>query len=684
MAAQKVRCGHRHSASPAPEKSNDFGCQRLFYGIIMITITNLSLQYGEKHLFRNLSCRINNRDRIGLVGSNGAGKSTLLKLIAGVTHADPGIVTKSKNDTTGYLPQEITGIQLDRSIYDEAQEAFSELLLMQQELDEIHDQLTRVDAASTQMDDLLVRQGELQHQLDQANIFTMQSQIEKVLMGLGFKIADFTKACGTFSGGWLMRLMLAKQLLACPAFLLLDEPTNHLDVETLTWLEEFLGAYQGGLIIISHDRTFLDNLTTSTWELSLGNLTIYKGNYSYFIKEKEERSLILKAAYANQQAKIDQTMRFVDRFKAKSTKAKQAQSRLKQLEKMDLIELEESESHINFRFPPSAPCGRMAMVVEGLKKSFDGKEVFNDLSFELEAGDKLAVVGVNGAGKSTLVKMLGGLIKPDKGIIRPGHNVIISYFGQHQAQELDHKYTVLETMNMIEADKSISQIRSLLGAFLFRGDDVDKRVGVLSGGEKSRLALAKMIATPANLLIMDEPTNHLDMTSQDILMEAMAQYDGSIIVVSHNRFFLDHFTNKTLEIKDGRSTLFEGNISYYIAKTQQQRKQGAPTAAAAGLDAAAGKGKKARQEQARLREQDNKILGPLKKEVRDHEKLVEKLEAQKGELEQLLADPQLYQDQDKFMRKNNEYNNITKRLQQAYSAWEASQEQLEAALHPAE
>ncbi len=652
----------------------------------MININNLSLQYGEKHIFRNISCRINNRDRIGLVGSNGTGKSTLLKLVAGVSQADPGIVSKAKNDSTGYLPQEITGINLERSIYEEAQQAFSELLQKQEELDDIHDQLAKIDSASTRMDELLGRQAELQHGLDQANIFTMQSQIEKVLMGLGFKTSDFSKKCGTYSGGWLMRLMLAKQLLACPAFLLLDEPTNHLDVETLTWLEDFLGGYQGGLVIISHDRLFLDNLTTNTWELSLGNLTIYKGNYTYFVKEKEERSSILKAAYANQQAKIDQTMRFVDRFKAKSTKAKQAQSRLKQLDKMELIELEDSESHISFRFPPSAPCGRMAMVVEGLNKSFASKEVFKDLSFELEAGDKMAVVGVNGAGKSTLVKLLGGLIKPDKGSIKPGHNVIISYFGQHQAQELNPSYSVLDTMNMIDVDKSISQIRSLLGTFLFKGDDVDKKVGVLSGGEKSRLALAKMIATPANLLIMDEPTNHLDMTSQDILMEAMCQYDGTIIVVSHNRFFLDHFTKKTLEIKNGRSTIYEGNISYYIEKTQLQKKKASTApgtlkqAAPSSLPKASkAKGKKARQEQARLREQGNKVLGPLKKTARENEKLVEKLERQKDKLEQVLADPELYHDQQKFMAKSTEYANLKKRLEQAYTSWEEAQEKLEQA-----
>ena len=646
----------------------------------MITINDLSLQYGNKHIFRNVSARINNRDRIGLVGSNGAGKSTLLKLIAGVSQADPGVITKAKNDTTGYLPQEITGISLDRTIYDEAKETFSSLLAQQKELDDIHHKMAEVAADSRQLEELMSRQGELQNKLDQADIFSIGSQIEKILMGLGFKTADFNKECRTFSGGWLMRLMLAKQLLANPAFLLLDEPTNHLDVETLTWLEEFLAAFQGGLLIISHDRTFLDNLTTSTWELSLGNLTIYKGNYSTYVKDKEERLAILRAAHANQQAKIDQTMRFVERFKAKSTKAKQAQSRLKQLEKMDIIELEESERQISFRFPPSAPCGRMAMVVKGLQKSFGDTKVFHDLSFELERGDKLAVVGVNGAGKSTLVKILGGLTRPDKGRIQPGHNVIISYFGQHQAQELNPDYTVLETMSMIEADKTISQMRSLLGTFLFRDDDVDKKVGVLSGGEKSRLALAKMIATPANLLIMDEPTNHLDMASQDILMEALNQYDGSIIVVSHNRYFLDHFTNKTLEIKEGRSFLHEGNISYYIAKTQRDKREAAvdkPRPGAAPVKSSSGKGKKVRREQAHRRQQQNKVLAPLKKATADHEKKVDELEAAKSTLEKVLADPDLYQDQEKFTAKSKEYAELQHRLEQAYSKWEEAQDKLD-------
>ena len=645
----------------------------------MITINDLSLQYGDKHIFRNASGRINNKDRIGLVGVNGTGKSTLLKMIAGETVTDPGIIKKAKGDTTGYLAQEITGINMEESLYTEAESAFSHLLKKQEQLAIIHDKMSTVAAHSPEMEKLLEQQGDLQHDLDSGDIFSMQSSIEKVLMGLGFKTSDFTSPCSSFSGGWLMRLMLAKQLLAKPSFLLLDEPTNHLDVHTLTWLEDFLRGYDGGLIIISHDRIFLDNLIAATWEISLGKLTFYKGNYSKYEVDKVERLAVLKAAYDNQQTKIAETMRFVDRFRAKSTKAKQAQSRLKQLDRMERIELDDMETHVSFRFPPSAPSGRNSVTVESLQKSFADNTVFAGLNLDLSRGEKLAIVGDNGAGKSTLVKLLAGLIKPDSGEIRFGHNVIVSYFGQHQAQELDSRYTVLETMNNIDVDKTITQTRSLLGAFLFKGDDVDKKVGVLSGGEKSRLALAKMIATPANLLIMDEPTNHLDMASQDILMEAMNQYDGSIIVVSHNRFFLDKFTNKTLEIKESKGILFEGNISYYIEKTQNQATISQESKKEVKATPAKAKGKKARQEQAKLRHKETQVLGPLKKEVAKYEREIEQQEETKSQLEQCLADPELYKDQEQFTEKSKEYSALGRRLERTYNDWETAQEKLEQA-----
>jgi ATP-binding cassette, subfamily F, member 3 len=639
----------------------------------MLSVNNLDIRYGDKHLFRNISVRLNGRERIGLVGVNGTGKSTLLKIMAGMIETDPGIVARARRTSIGYLPQEVTSFPSGRTLYAEAETAFADLLAMQQELDTVNRQLAAGDPRNENYQRLLQQQGELQHLLDQSDIFRMEAQIEKVLTGLGFRQSDLNKDCQTFSGGWLMRLMLAKLLLARPSLLLLDEPTNHLDIESVTWLEEFLSGYQGAMVIISHDRTFLDNLTDGIWELSLGNLTMYKGNYSRYVAEKETRLQVLRAAYENQQARIQQTMRFVERFRAKSTKASQVQSRLKQLEKMELIELEESEHKISFRFPPAFPSGRLALEADDLHKDYDGNCIFSRVSLQLQRGDKLAVVGVNGAGKSTLARIMAGEEQADGGTLRLGHNVRVSYFGQHQARELDPRLTVLETLSQVTADLSTTQIRSLLGAFLFRGEEVDKKVQVLSGGEKSRVALAKMIATPANFLIMDEPTNHLDMFSQEVLQNALGQYDGTIVIVSHNRFFLDQFVNRVLEIKDGTANLFEGNVSDYLEKAKALRTE---STAAPSLEESApsvtarAKGKDARRQQALVRQERNQKLGPLKKESEKTEKQIEILEARKCELEQCLADPGLYADQDAFAERSREYKEVERRLVRCYRQWE--------------
>ncbi|MDH5298591.1 MAG: ATP-binding cassette domain-containing protein, partial [Desulfobulbaceae bacterium] len=460
----------------------------------MLTINDLNIQFGDKHLFKNVSARLDGQERIGLVGVNGAGKSTLIKIMVGRREMDPGVVVRAKRTTIGYLPQEVDSFPPGRTLIEEAKTAFADALTLQDQLDACNHQMSVVDPSDPEFNELLEYQGELQLRLEHADVSRIQSQTEKILMGLGFKPDDFDKECQLFSGGWLMRLMLAKLLLAEPSLLLLDEPTNHLDIESLTWLEEFLKGYRGAMVIISHDRAFLDALTDTIWELSLGRLIVYKGNYSKYVVDKALRLEVQRAAYENQQAKIQQTMRFVDRFRAKSTKAKQAQSRLRQLDKMELIELEDTEKSVSFRFPPAATSGRLAMTVEKLAKGFDAKQIFTDLSFEIQRGDKLAVVGVNGAGKSTLVKILAGLIAPDSGAIRLGHNVLPSYFGQHQAQELDVRISVLDTIAQSGSEMTNTQMRSLLGTFLFRGDEVDKQVQVLSGGEKSRLALAKMIA----------------------------------------------------------------------------------------------------------------------------------------------------------------------------------------------
>jgi len=650
----------------------------------MLTVNNLDIRYGDKHLFNNVSAQINDNDRIGLVGVNGAGKSTLLKVISGIAETDPGVLNRPKHFSVAYLPQEATSLDTGRTIYQEAENGFAEALVLQQELAEVNQRLAEVAPENEAFSNLLNQQGELQHRLERIDIFRMQSKIEKVLMGLGFSVADFERPSSSLSGGWLMRLMLAKLLLAMPDLLLLDEPTNHLDLDSLTWLEDFLQTYRGGLVIISHDRTFLDQVTSITWELSLGRLTVFRGNYSKYITDKEMRMQVERAAYANQQAQIRQTMRFVQRFRAKSTKAKQVQSRLKQLSRMDRIELAETEEEVFFHFPPAAPSGRLALEVDSLGKYYGEKQVFHDVTFQLQRGDKMAVVGVNGAGKSTLMRILAGMEKHDEGYVKFGHNVRTSYFGQHQAQELVPGLTALQTLSAVAGDMTVTEIRSLLGAFLFRGEDVDKKVRVLSGGEKSRLALAKMIVQPANLLILDEPTNHLDMSSQEVLQRAMAQYDGTIIIVSHNRHFVNRFINKVLEIKATQAALYDGNIEDYLYKLEKfQESEVASLREEDGsevisLQPSKQKGKAARQEQARIRQEKSRLLIPLRKEVEKAEGEIESLENRKWELEEFMADPQLYQDQDKFADCTREYKTLVRRLERNYQKWEEIQAKIEA------
>ncbi|MBA3007041.1 MAG: ABC-F family ATP-binding cassette domain-containing protein [Proteobacteria bacterium] len=652
----------------------------------MLSVNHLDVRFGEKHLFKDISQRVHAGDRVGLVGVNGAGKSTLLKIMAGVSACDDGVITKSKHFSVGYLPQESSALVSDNTLYQEAESAFDEILTLQQEAEFLHDQLAEMtDHNSELFNAMIERQGELQHQLEGHDVYTIRARVEKVLLGLGFKQTDMDAPVTSFSGGWVMRLMLAKMLLVSPSLLLLDEPTNHLDLESLTWVEDFFRSCQGAMVIISHDRTFLDKITKTTWELSMGRLSVYKGNYSYYIKEKAERRIIEKGAYDNQQAKIKQTMRFVERFRAKSTKAKQVQSRVKQLDKIDMIELSDDEQQIRFTFPPAPPSGRDVLQIEGLSKSYQGRQIFSDVNLQLQRGDKVAVVGVNGAGKSTLVKIIGGQLEYDAGEIKLGHNVQLSYFGQHQAQELSPTLSALETMALSGADLTITRVRSLLGAFLFRGEEVDKKVAVLSGGEKSRLALAKMIAKPANLMLLDEPTNHLDISSQEVLQEAMAQYDGCIVVVSHNRYFLDSFINKVLLVKDGQVALYEGNVTEYLRKAAlEDEEKKSPvletivSADASGVEHSRESKKEKRQQEAQERKERGRKLAPWKKKEEEAEKQVASLEVRKEELEALMANPDLYSDEEAWARTSKEYDQCKSHLERWYSQWEEAQEEIEA------
>jgi ATP-binding cassette subfamily F protein 3 len=664
----------------------------------MLSVNNLSVQYSGKHLFRDVSAQVHPDDRIGLAGVNGTGKSTLLKIMCGQQETDPGIVNRASWFTVAYLPQEVTVSLGEWTLYEEAETAFQEVLDKQAELEEVAEQLAVMSSSDPKLDSLLDRQGDLQHFLEGRDVFMIRPQIERILGGLGFSPADLKKKVKSFSGGWIMRLLLAKLLLQKPSLLLLDEPTNHLDLDSLTWLEEFLRQYQGAIIVISHDRIFLDRLTTSTWELSLGRLIVYKGNYSKYLVDKAERLLIERAAYNNQQAHIKQTEQFITRFRAKSTKARQVQSRVKQLEKMERIELSETERSVHFNFPPAAPSGKQMLELRGLNKKFDHDAVFKDINLSLNRGDKLAVVGVNGAGKTTLLKIIAGMVDAE-GEVRLGHNVILSYFGQHQAQELSGELTVLDTVYHGSEDMTMTRVRSLLGAFLFTGDDVDKKVQILSGGEKSRVALARMLVKPANLMLLDEPTNHLDISSQEVLQEAMAQYEGTIILVSHNRFFANSFVNKVLEIRDGRATMYEGNVDDYLErryegnvddylerrkKEQAEREKVQPDESAADLEAAKqGEGEQSqdrkalRRERAMAREKLGKQLGPLKAQVRKAEEQIEQLEARKNELEALMADSELYQDQERWAEVSREYAAMDRRLKRNYAQWEEAQEKIE-------
>ncbi|HHD57322.1 MAG TPA: ABC transporter ATP-binding protein, partial [Desulfobulbaceae bacterium] len=434
------------------------------------------------------------------------------------------------------------------------------------------------------------------------------------------------------------------------------------------------------MIIISHDRSFLDRVTGITWELSLGRLTVYKGNYSRYLVEKEQRLELERAAYNNQQAMIKQSERFITRFRSKSTKARQVQSRIKQLEKLERIELSESERTVRFSFPPAAPSGRDVLTLKGLNKTFGDKRVFSDVTCSLQRGDKLAVVGVNGAGKSTLLKIIAGL-EPADGEKKLGHNVILTYFGQHQARELYGDVSLLDTVYHAAKDMTITKVRSLLGAFLFMGDEVDKKVQVLSGGEKSRVALARMLVRPANLMLLDEPTNHLDISSQEVLQEAMAQYEGTIIVVSHNRFFVNSFVNKVLEIRDGRATLYEGNIDDYLVRRkiedEQMPPESRPRKETSGNRKKSGDKKAMRRERARARQKLGARLGPWKKQSVAAEEEIERHEARKAKLEQKMADPDLYGDQAAWSETSREYTKVERQLERAYRKWEEAQEKIE-------
>ena len=540
----------------------------------MISLDNLTVSYGGWTLFDNISFLINPKDRIGLVGKNGAGKTTLLRIITGEQQPTSGAVTLNGDCTIGYLPQTMR-VADTTTLAEETAKAFEEVLRLEAEIEALTREIAeRTDYESSEYEQLLHRLNDAQDHYHILGGETRDADIEKTLLGLGFKRSDFGRATSEFSGGWRMRIELAKLLLRRPSIFLLDEPTNHLDIESIQWLEEYLRNYNGAVLLISHDRAFLDNVTNRTVELSLGKITDYKVSYSKYVVLRAERRAQQMAAYENQQRMIEKTEEFIEKFRYKPTKSNQVQSRIKQLERLDRLEIEEEDlATLNIKFPPAPRSGQIVAEISEAGMSFGEKHVFSGANFVIEKGDRIALVGRNGEGKTTLARMLIGQLTPTEGSVRLGANVNIGYYAQNQDDLMDGDFTVYDTLDRVAVGDIRTRLRDILGAFLFRGEDIDKKVKVLSGGERARLAMARMMLEPRNLLVLDEPTNHMDMRSKDILKNAIMKYDGTVVVVSHDREFLDGMVEKVYEFRDGGVKEYLGGIYYFLEKRKLESLQ---------------------------------------------------------------------------------------------------------------
>ena len=559
----------------------------------MLNVHNLSVSFQGEYLFEEVAFMLNAGDRVGLIGKNGAGKSTMLKLLSRELKPDSGTIAAAKDKRIGFLKQDIDFVK-GRTILEEAYQAFGEIKTLEQKLDDIHHQIeTRTDYESESYHNLLDMLSDYTHRFDLIGGYLYQGETEKVLLGLGFQRSDFDKLTDSFSGGWRMRIELAKLLLQNNDILLLDEPTNHLDIESIIWLEQFLTTYSGAVVIVSHDKMFLDNVTNRTIEISVGKIYDYPKPYSKFLELRQEIREQQLASQKNQEKKIQQTEKLIEKFRAKASKASMAQSLIKKLDKIDRIEVDEEDNAVmNVRFPVSVTPGKVVLEIDDVSKSYGEKEVLSHVSLLVERGSKIAFVGQNGQGKTTLAKMIIG--ETDyQGTIKLGHNVQLGYFAQNQADYLDGELTVLDTMYHAADDTNRMKIRDILGSFLFRGDEVDKKVKVLSGGERNRLALAKMLLSDFNVLVMDEPTNHLDIKSQNVLKKALQQFEGTLIIVSHDRDFLQGLTDKVYEFKNKNIKEYLGDIDFYLEQRavtnfremeQQKEMLSAPTKAAANAE----------------------------------------------------------------------------------------------------
>ena len=640
----------------------------------MVSVNNLSVFLGGKDLFDNVSFMINKKDRIGLVGKNGAGKSTLLKLIMGLLPPSGGNVSRQKQVTIGYLPQEMKHNNSAR-IIDEVEGANSKITDIEERLEEINIALqTRTDYESDSYMQLIEELNDLNEQFSLQGGFNLRENIEKFLIGLGFESKDFERKMSEFSGGWKMRVELCKILLEQPDVLLLDEPTNHLDIESIQWLEEFLKNYNGAIILISHDRAFLDFVTNRTIEINAGKIYDYKFSYSKYKVVREEELTIQKAAAKNQEKYIKETEELINKFRAKKNKAAFAQSLIKKLDKLEIVEVDEVDSaKLKFRFQPAPRSGKFAAKFAGLTKQYPEKTILQDADLMINAKDRISLIGKNGVGKSTIIKLLVGEENYQDGELEIGHNISIGYFAQDEAEKLDGDKTIFETIDDIAAGEIRKYVKNILGSFLFSGEDQDKKVKVLSGGEKTRLALCKLLLEPHNFLVLDEPTNHLDIPSKNVLKDALMKFDGTLLVVSHDRDFLDMLTNRVFEINNEQVSVHHEDVVSFLKRKKKE---------SIALFEHKNKEKKSTKKEEPKSTDDTKLSYEDQKKLKNLENKVQKLEKEIGKLESEISDFDKkmleldYSNQELVEKETAAYNTLKQSLTEKMEAWEKGIEML--------
>ncbi len=647
----------------------------------MVRLENLTISFTGKSLFRDLNWRVGDTDRVGLVGANGSGKTTLLRLIEGVISPDSGRVTCSKGTTYGYLPQE--GLTLSgRTLFEEVLTVFRDLSRIEDRMRELEHEMADLPDRGARHDRVMREYADLQHEFEARDGFTIEARAAEVLSGLGFVESDRGRLTDEFSGGWQMRIALAKLLLQSPTVLLLDEPTNHLDLESIIWLEDYLSAYPGAVVLVSHDRSFLDRVVSRISELGVEGLVDYHGGYASFQEQREKRRETLAATRRQQERQIAHHTRFINTYRADKTKRALVNSRIKMIERIDLVEVPREKRAMHFQFPQPARAGGVVVALRGVRQAYGENVIFDDLDLEILRGERVALVGVNGAGKSTLMKIIVGRVPLAAGEMKLGSNVDLQYFGQDPGRELRHDNTMLWELQSVSPDHMRPRLRTLLGSFLFSGDDVEKKVGVLSGGEKSRLVFAKMLLNPVNLLLLDEPTNHLDVASREVLEQSLRQFEGTICFVSHDRSFMDAIATKVLEVSDGHVKTYLGSYSDYLWKKEQERAEaegsGGPAVSSGDGSARSDgsrrrrrgpKSKEQRRREAKERQKNAGVKTVARKKRQKVQKEIASTEKHLEDIEIALLDPSVHADGEKMKSLVTEQRALRVKVDELYDRW---------------